>query len=251
MIKLNLVFQNWTVLSLEKVKMKEMDLYEPINKYFKRKGYEVYGEVKDCDMAVIKDDLLILVELKLNLSVDLLIQATKRQRVSEHVYVAIPKPKKHNPRSKKWRDTCHLIRRLELGLILVSFTEKQKRVEIIIEPTPFHRPISMGKTKYLRQAIIKEINGRSADYNIGGSSRKQIMTAYRENCIQIASYLEEYGELSPKQLSQMGTGKKTQSILSKNYYGWFVRVKRGIYVLSEKGKKELKQYPKLVEYYRK
>lgn len=93
MIKLNLVFQNWTVLSLGKVKLKEMDLYEPINKYFKRKGFEVYGEVKDCDMAVIKDDLLILVELKLNLSVDLLIQATKRQRVSEHVYVAIPKPK--------------------------------------------------------------------------------------------------------------------------------------------------------------
>ncbi|WP_197482137.1 hypothetical protein [Oceanobacillus sp. Castelsardo] len=78
--------------------MKEIDLYEPINKYFKRKGYEVYGEVKDCDMAVIKDDLLILVEL--NLSVDLLIQATKQERVSENVYVAIPKSKKHNPRSK-------------------------------------------------------------------------------------------------------------------------------------------------------
>ncbi|WP_343042434.1 DUF2161 domain-containing phosphodiesterase [Ornithinibacillus caprae] len=239
------------MLALENRKLKEIDLYEPINKYFKRKGYEVYGEVKDCDVAVMKDDLLIIVELKLNLSVDLLIQATKRQRLSEHVYIAIPKPKKHNPRSKKWRDTCHLLRRLELGLILVSCTEKRKRVEVVIEPTPFHRPISMGKAKYLRQAIIKEINGRSADYNIGGSSRKQIMTAYRENCVQIACYLEEHGELSPKALLQMGTGKKTQSILSKNYYGWYVRVRRGIYTISEKGRQEIKEYPKLVAYYRK
>lgn len=239
------------MLDLEKVKLKEIDLYEPINKYFKRKGYQVYGEVKDCDVAVIKDDLLIIVELKLNLSVELLIQATKRQRLSEHVYIAIPKPKKHNPRSKKWRDTCHLLRRLELGLILVSFSEKQRRVEVVIEPTPFHRPISMGKAKYLRQAIIKEINGRSGDYNVGGSARKQIMTAYRESCIQIASYLEEHGELSPKKLLQMGTNKKTQSILSKNYYGWFVRIRRGIYVLSEKGKSEIKEYPDLVAYYRK
>ncbi|MRG88109.1 DUF2161 domain-containing phosphodiesterase [Salinibacillus xinjiangensis] len=234
----------------QKPKLKEADLYQPIHNYFKRKGYDVYGEVKDCDIAVVKDEMLIIVELKLNLSVDLLIQATKRQRLTEHVYVAIPKPKKHNPRSKKWRDTCHLLRRLELGLILVSFTEKRTRVEMALEPTPFHRPISMGKGKYLRQAIIKEINGRSANYNIGGSSRKQIMTAYRENCIQIASYLEQHGELSPKALVQMGTGKKTQSILSKNYYGWFVRIKRGVYELSDKGKLEIKQYPELVEYYR-
>nr|WP_246596274.1 DUF2161 domain-containing phosphodiesterase [Bacillus alkalicola] len=170
--------------------------------------------------------------------------------MSEHVYIAIPKPKKHNPRSKKWRDTCHLLRRLELGLILVSYTEKRKRVEVIIQPTPFHRSISMGKAKYLRQKIIKEIDGRSGDYNIGGSSRKQIMTAYRESCIQIACYLEKHGELSPKGLLQMGTGKKTQSILSKNYYGWFVRVKRGVYALSEKGKQEIKEYPELVKYYR-
>ncbi|MFA9559959.1 DUF2161 domain-containing phosphodiesterase [Evansella sp. AB-rgal1] len=234
-----------------KEKLKESDLYEPIQKYFKRKGYEVHGEVKDCDIAAMKDDLLLIVELKLNLTVDLLIQATKRQRLSEHVYIAIPKPKKHNPRAKKWRNICHLLKRLELGLILVSFSEKRKRVEIILEPTPFHRPISMGKAKYLRQAMIKEINGRSADYNIGGSSRKQIMTAYRENCVQIACYLEQHGELTPKALLQMGTGNKTQSILSKNYYGWFIRVRRGVYLLSEKGKQEIKEFPELVEYYRK
>jgi hypothetical protein len=96
---------------------------------------------------------------------------------------------------------------------------------------------------------MKEIEGRSADYNIGGSNRTKIMTAYKENCIQIACYLELFGPLSPKALREKGTGSKTSSILTKNYYGWFERVKRGVYVINEKGKKEVKEYPELIDYY--
>ena len=66
---------------------------------------------------------------------------------------------------------------------------------------------------------MKEIEGRSADYNVGGSNKTKIMTAYKENCIQIASYLEHLGPLSPKALLELGTGTKTSSILTKNYYG--------------------------------
>ncbi|MRH44451.1 hypothetical protein GH741_17545 [Aquibacillus halophilus] len=235
----------------EKIKLQESDLYKPIQSHFIREGYEVYGEVKDCDIAVVKDDELIIIELKLNLSVELLIQATKRQRLSDHVYIAVPKPAKYNPRSKRWRDICQLVRRLELGLILVSFSGNRKNMEIIFEPAPFNRQKSMSQNKRKRQEILKEIDGRSADFNIGGSNQTQIMTAYRENCIQIAYYLERAGELSPKALKEMGTGKKTSSILTKNYYGWFCRVQRGIYVLSEKGKEEMKEYHDLLEYYNK
>ncbi|MDL4839801.1 DUF2161 domain-containing phosphodiesterase [Aquibacillus rhizosphaerae] len=234
----------------ETKKLQESDLYKPIQSHFLKEGYEVYGEVKDCDMAAIKDDELILIELKLNLSVDLLIQATNRQRLSELVYIAIPRPKKYNPRSKRWRNICQLVRRLELGLILISFSGNRKKLEFIFDPTPFNRKKSMAQNKRKRQEILKEIDGRSQDFNIGGSSRTQIMTAYRENCIQIACYLEKVGELSPKALIQMGTGKKTSSILIKNYYGWFVRVRRGIYVLSDKGRIEMKQYPDLINYYK-
>ncbi|WP_186580471.1 DUF2161 domain-containing phosphodiesterase [Aquibacillus kalidii] len=233
----------------ETIKLKEADLYKPIQNHFVREGYEVYGEVKDCDMVAVQDDELIIIELKLNLSVELLIQATKRQRLSEQVYIAVPRPKKYNPRSKRWRDICQLVRRLELGLILVSITGKSKRMEIIFEPTAFNRKKSLSQHKRKRQEILKEIDGRSADFNIGGSNRTQIMTAYRENCIQIASYLKQNEELSPKALIELGTGKKTQSILSKNYYGWFDRIKRGMYALSEKGKQELEEYPDLLDFY--
>lgn len=229
-------------------KLQEADLYKPIQTYFVREGYEVYGEVKDCDMAVIKDDELMIIELKLNLSVDLLIQATKRQRLSDLVYIAIPK-RKYKPRSKRWTDICQLIRRLELGLILVNTSGKGKQTEIILQPTPFNRRKNLGHNKRKRQEVMKEIDGRSADFNIGGSNRTEIITAYRENCIQIACYLDQVGELSPKLLVQMGTGKKTSSILTKNYYGWFDRIKRGVYIISEKGKHEVKKYPELLTYY--
>ncbi|WP_416151150.1 DUF2161 domain-containing phosphodiesterase [Salipaludibacillus sp. HK11] len=232
----------------EIIKLKEADLYKPIQKHFLHEGFEVYGEVKDCDIAVVKDEELIIIELKLNLTVDLLIQATKRKKLSELVYIAIPKPK-YKPRSKRWTDICQLVKRLELGLILVSVSGKRKQVEIVFPPTPISSRKKMTQNKRKRQEVLKEINGRSADFNIGGSNRTQIFTAYRENCIQIACYLEQAGELSPKKLIEMGTGIKTSSILTKNYYGWFERIKRGVYVISEKGKLDLKGYPDLMKYY--
>jgi hypothetical protein len=232
----------------EKKKILEVDLYKPIQTHFIKEGYEVYGEVKDCDITAIKGDELIVIELKLTLNIELLIQATKRQRLTDVVYIAIPKPKM-NLRSKRWTDICHLIKRLELGLIIVSFTGNRKKTEIMFHPTPFDRSKSMRQNKRKRQSLLTEINGRSADFNVGGSNRTKIMTAYKENCIQIACYLDQYGPLSPRALLEMGTGKKTSSILTKNFYKWFERIKRGTYVISEKGKQELEDYPELVSYY--
>ncbi len=71
----------------------EADMYEPIRNYFVAQGYDVFGEVKHCDLTAIKGEELIIVEFKRNLSVELLIQATKRQRYTDFVYMAIPKPK--------------------------------------------------------------------------------------------------------------------------------------------------------------
>lgn len=232
----------------EKKKMYEVDLYKPIQKHFIKEGFEVYGEVRDCDIAMVKGDAVVVVELKLTLNVQLLIQATKRQKLTDLVYIAIPKPS-FSRRSKRWTDLCHLIKRLELGLIVVSFSGRGKRVEVIFDPVPIDRARSMRQNKRKRDALMKEMEGRSSDVNLGGSNRVKIRTAYKENCVQIACYLERLGPLSPKALRELGTGEKTSSILTKNYYRWFERVKRGTYVISEKGKKELREHPELVNYF--
>src|SRR5690348_6436836 len=132
---------------MEIKKLQEKDLYKPNQRFFSREGYEVYGEVKDCDMVAVKEDELIVVELKLTLSVDLLIQAAKRQQLTNKVYVAIPRPK-HRLNSKRWGDKCHLLRRLELGLIVVSTSGNGLKAEILLHPSPFKRNQSTGRSKH-------------------------------------------------------------------------------------------------------
>lgn len=191
----------------EKKKILEADLYKPIQKHFTKEGYKVNGEVKDCDLTAVKGEDLIIVELKLNLTVDLLIQATKRQRLTDLVYIAIPRPK--NMRSRRWKDICHLVRRLELGLITVSAANKIPKIQFIQHPEPFDLEKSKRNSSRKRKSLLAEIEGRSADYNVGGSNKTKIMTAYKENCIRIACCLEQSGPLAPKDLVKMGTGDKT------------------------------------------
>lgn len=226
----------------------EVDLYEPIRNYFVAQGYEVFGEVKHCDVTAIKEDELVIVECKLHLTIDLLIQATKRQRMTDQVYMAIPKPK-YSLFSKKWQDISHLVRRLELGLILVSFSKNGAEMEIKIAPGSFDRQKSMRQNQKNRKKVIAEIKGRYGDYNVGGSHQTKIMTAYKQSCIHIAGLLQQFGPMSPKALRQMGTGDKTLSILAKNYYGWFEKVKRGVYAVTDTGQKEIAIYPELVAHY--
>jgi len=186
----------------------------------------------------------VIVELKRNFSTELLFQATERQRITDSVYVALPLPPDGFDRSR-WRRMKRLLRRLELGLILVS-VGPPTWVEVVLHPGPYER----RKPRKLKMALLDEVAGRSGDFNLGGSSRRKLVTAYRENALHIACCLERFGPLSPKRLRAMGTGPKTLSILSSNFYGWFRRVARGVYDLTETGRQEMNQYPELVSYYR-
>ncbi len=225
----------------------EEDLCRPVSDYLTSLGYSVRSEVKHWDITAIKGDELIAVELKRSINISLLIQATQRQRAADSVYVAVPRPKFSIYRGKRWRHLCHLLRRLELGLIVVSFRHGAAAdVEIVFHPKSFRR----RKSRKNRSMILEEINGRSADYNTAGSSGKKLMTAYKEKALYIACCLAERGSLSTRQLRGLETGPKTASILYKNFYGWFDRVARGQYTLNDKGFKILESYPELTARFR-
>lgn len=229
----------------QKTKLLESDLYGPIRDHLIEQGYTVRSEVRDCDIVATKDDDLIVVELKLALNLILLYQATQRQKLTDSVYVAFPRPAKMG-RGSRWKAAKHLIRRLELGLILVSFTTKKPRVEVVFHPIEAPK----RKNKRARKAVIREIEGRSVDKNRGGSTRRKILTAYREEAIRIAVILDAKGDASPKELRALGTGTKTQSILYNNVYGWFERVDRGVYGLRPSGRTALEEYPDLTKQFR-
>ncbi len=219
----------------------ETALYAPIRDFLEAQGYAVRGEVMDCDIAATRGDDLILVELKRRFSLELLIQAARRQRVGDSVYVAVPGPV---PMPwKRWRDCQHLLRRLELGLIVVDFSAEPPEVEVLFHPVPFAR----RRTAARRRAVLRELKGRSGDFNTGGSTRAKVMTAYRESAVHIAFLLDLLGPQTARALRAHGTGPKTHAILYYNVYGWFERIDRGVYTLAAAGRDALAEYAAVVE----
>lgn len=223
---------------------RESDLDAPVRAYLEGLGYTVRSEVLHCDLCATRGDELIVVELKRRLNIEVLVQATRRQRITDSVYVAVPRPKSMG-RATNWREVQHLLRRLELGLIVVTLG-RRPRVEIALHPAPFERQ----KRKALKRALIEEMNGRSVEHNCGGTRGIPLVTAYREEALRIAWILSRHVSLSPRQLREHGTGERTRSILYDNVYGWFDRVGHGVYALNATGRAALEQFEHVVETFR-
>lgn len=214
--------------------VKETSLYMPVRDYLAGAGYRALGEVCGVDVVGFDGQQLVAVELKLTLNLALVAQAVQRQKFADLVWVAVPRPK------NKWKwlransDNIRVLRRLGLGLLLVPPSKSRSAVDQVLAPREKQARI----VKKLRSAILKEMEGRSGDRNLGGCTRTTIVTAYREAAVAIASMLAEHGALSCKELRKIGCHANTQRILHNNYYGWFENVSRGTYKLTEKGLSE-------------
>lgn len=225
---------------------KETDLYEPIRAFLEEEGYQVQAEVKGCDIAAVKDGQLVIVELKKAFNLKLVYQGLERQSLTEQVFVAIPRPKK-GQREKAWKDMLKLLKRLELGLLTVALDSPLKTVDVVLEPSD-----SLAwKNRKKREKVQAELEQRQVDANVGGMTRRKIMTAFREKSIRLACLLEREGQVSLASLRERGL-EDSVGILSRNYDKWFQRVEKGVYALSEKGKDALEDedYAKAVSFYR-
>lgn len=228
---------------------REEDMYRPIYEYLCKLGYNVRSEVSHCDVAAVKDDELLLIEMKKILNLEVILQATQRQKLTDQVYIAVPKPGR-DMYSKRWKNLTYLLKRLQLGLIFVTLGESTACAEVAFDPVPFDMSKSRSNSKKKKQVLIKEFEARYGDFNTGGSTGKKLMTAYREMAVHIACCLIEYGPLKPKALRSLGTNvKKTTDILSDNHYGWFEKISRGLYGISVQGTHEVKNHEELYQYY--
>ncbi len=145
--------------------MAEADLYAPIKTFLERQGYEVKGEVEDCDVVAVRgDEPPLVVELKLQLNLSLILQAVDRLAVSDCVYVAFRVGKKH---SASWRSrgkqVTSLLRRLGLGLLTVS---ARGRVEAVLDPGPYRPRV----VKQRRERLLREFAERVGDPVAGGGA---------------------------------------------------------------------------------
>lgn len=225
----------------------ETQLYKPIKDYFELKGFKVMSEVNDCDITAIFENNLIIIELKKSFNLKLLYQLIERKSITPFVFAAIPKP--NNLYSKNNKSMIKVLKSLEIGLITVSFEKQLNLVEVILQPQD-----GQIKNKKKNKKILKEIEERICDFNTGGSKCTKIITSYRQKVIYIACVLEKYKQVKINMLiKNYGCDVKTGNILRDNFYGWFERVKTGVYTLTDKGLKELNSsfYNELTQYYRK
>ena len=222
----------------------EEDMYDLVSEYFINLGYKVHGEVKSCDVTALKDDTLIILEMKKSLSMQLLIQAVKRQRLGDLTYLVVPKPKKFT-KNRKFQDMLYLLKRLSLGLIFCD--PEQDLLEVIQHPQDFDMVKSKKISKKHRDRLIKEIEGRETNLNKGGSRGRKLMTAYREDSIKILWLASNREFIAPKDGVGLGIAK-TPSILRDNYYGWFQRIARGRYTLTETGRVALVEYKEVLDH---
>ncbi|WP_304507516.1 DUF2161 domain-containing phosphodiesterase [Anaerotignum sp.] len=227
--------------------LKETDLYEPIRLFLEEEGYQVQAEVKNCDIAAVKEGQTLIVELKTRFNLKLVYQALERQSLTDQVYVAIPRPQK-GQREKAWKDMLKLLKRLELGLITVALDSPLQTVDVILEPSDS----LVRKNRKKQERLQAEMENRQVAENVGGMTRRKIMTAYREKAIELCCIMEQFGQISLKELREMGKEDKYAAMLRSNVYQWFERIEKGVYRLSMAGKEVLffRDYEKLVQYYR-
>lgn len=217
--------------------MKESDLYLPVKQFLEARGYEVKAEVTGCDVVARlpdPDTPPLVVELKTAFSLDLVLQGISRQRLSDDVYLAVPAPdtpaKRKNWRGRR-RALLRLCRRLELGLMLVDPAARPERaVEIVVDP----RPYNPRRDRKAHHRLATEFSKRVGDPNLGGVTRRTIVTAYRQDAIRCAEALAS-GPQPVKAIRDTAGVARAAAILQKNHYGWFERVSRGTYRLTELG----------------
>ena len=218
--------------------IKETELYGPIATYLENQGYTVKGEVNHCDLVAIRgDEAAVIVELKIRLNLELVLQAADRLSLSESVYIAFPAS------TPLWRRQWRRVRKLchRLGIGIITLEGKALKVNIRLDPLPY-KPRG-SKTRQSR--LLAEFEHRVGDYNVGGVTQTEIMTAYRQDALRCVSVLMD-GEHSLGEIRDTSQVKRAASILQKNHYGWFERVRRGCYQLSPKGSDAAQRYAKIM-----
>jgi hypothetical protein len=206
----------------------ETSLYPPVKRFLEGLGFEAKGEICGCDIVAIDGGTrtaLVIVELKLSFTLDLVLQAVDRSASCDEVWLAIRaslrgRGRESDPRVKK------LCRLLGFGLLCVF---QSGRVEVIVEPVPWSPRFNSKR----RSKIVDEYRRRKGDPAAGGSTRKPIMTAYRQQALACALALTE-APARPRDVKL--SVPDAPKILRRNVYGWFTRVERGLYTLSQSGR---------------
>jgi len=216
--------------------IRETDLYEPIKQFLQGQGYVVKGEIGAVDVVACRgDESPVLVELKTAFSLSLFHQAIERLAVSDLIYIAVPhKPGKAFARSLK--RNIALCRRLGIGLLTVRLKDG------LVVPHADPGPYAPRQSAVKKQRLLKEFAKRVGDPNTGGATRRGLITAYRQDALRCLGYLRAHGATKASIVAGATGVETARRIMADDHYGWFERVKTGIYDITPEGKSAIRVY---------
>ncbi len=213
----------------------ETSLYLPVKGFLETAGYVVKGEIGGCDLVGLSADdppVVVICELKLSFNLELILQAVDRAAVSDEVWIAAKVSAKGRGREadKRYRDLC---RRLGIGMLGISDAGDVSVIVGSVTPMPRTNPKR-------RSRLMREHQKRRGDPALGGSTRTPLMTAYRQQALGCAVALVD-GPLRVRDIR--ADVPEAGKILQSNVYGWFERLDRGIYGLTDAGREALVRWP--------
>ncbi|MFB9278971.1 DUF2161 domain-containing phosphodiesterase [Cohnella cellulosilytica] len=258
----------------------ETELYPPVKSFFASRGYEVKAEIRGCDLVAYRPEdegepVATIVEMKKTFTLPLLLQGIDRQKTGAAVWLAVERNRvKKGAHNQRFNEITQLCRRLNLGFMTVTFYRtKSPVVDVWCEPAEIRSfspsPVSASfslatgaagaaetteayglptgrRNKVKAGKLLKEFNARSGDYNVGGSTKRKLVTAYRERAIQCALALICHGPSAPRQIRDWTNCPNAGAMLRENYYGWFRRISKGVYELTPTGEAALREYEHVV-----
>ena len=205
-------------------KCKETDLYLPVKTHLETMGYQVKAEVRDADVVAVREDELLIVELKTGFTLHLLQQAVARQSMTDQVYVAVPKWQ-GKAAWRMFKGNIGLCKRLGLGVMSVDIEDG--KVQVHHEPRPFVPRKNKQKTVRLRS----EFDRREGDPNLGGMKAGGRVTAYRQGAEKCRDFLIANGPSKGRDVAAATGVANATTLMRDNHYGWFERVATGVYAV--------------------
>ena len=219
--------------------MSEQTMYPIIKSALEAQGFVVKAEVSDADVVAAKANKMLIVEMKQTFSTTLIYQGIERLTITDYVYLAIPKPSDKVLSTRGFKEKKTIVRQLGLGLMLIDL--EVGHLTFVLDPTAPHARREGKRARKLKEEFLL----RKTALNKGGVTQTKIVTAYRELALTILDFLRARPQ--PIQAIVKHTNRmKTSRVLQDNHYGWFERVKRGVYQMSDAGREAVTLYADVI-----
>jgi len=213
--------------------MREVALYPAIKRFLAARGFEAKGEVGGCDVVGVREGeppILVILEMKLGLNLELVLQGVDRLASADEVWLAVRATRRGRDRDRRARILCRM-----LGFGLLAVHSARGDVEVLAEPEPYRPRANLRR----RRALLAEHRARNGDPSPGGTRGEPIVTAYRQEALACAAGLLA-GPRRPRDL--VPVAPRAGAILQRDVYGWFTRVERGVYSVNATGQAALARW---------